>query len=152
MEEQIKNLRIRVESLERQAGFGGAVKFNPGIPKAEKICADAMGGSLPSRWAEGINKTFKVKGLEWFEQHMKPGIPEKAFEAAQGWDKFNGSWPVAWGIVVWYIEQQEYSGSRPRTAKQDTGGYPAGVVEAARRIQGQADKREEDITQLKTST
>ena len=130
----VKNLKIRVESLEKGAGLSGAVRFNPGIPKAEEICAAAMGGSLPSRWAEGINKTFKVKGLKWFEDNMKQGIPEKAFEAAQGWDKFNGSWPVAWGIVVWYIEQQEYAGTKPKTTAPTTG-YPAGVVEAAARWQ-----------------
>ena len=134
LEEQVKNLRLRVESLEKQAGFGGAVKFNSGIPEAEKICASVMGGSLPSRWAEGINKTFKVKGLEWFKRNVTQGVPEKAFAAAQGWDKFNGSWPVAWGIVVWYIETLEYAGTKPKTAAPTTG-YPAGVVEAAARIQ-----------------
>jgi len=134
----VKNLKTRVESLEKGAGLSGAVRYNPGIPKAEKICADAMRGSLPSRWAEGIGKTFKIKGLAWFEKYVKPGVPEKAHEAAQSWKDYTNNWPVAWGVVVWFIEQEEYAGTKPaQNSAQSDNYYPPGVLEAAARIQGE---------------
>jgi len=123
---RVKNLDTRLKALEMGAGLGGAIKYNPKILEAEGICAFAMGGSLPSRWAEGIGRTFKIKGLEWFERYVKPGVPEKAHEAAQSWKDYKNNWPVAWGVVVWYIEQEEYAATKPEQKKPSTG-YPAAV-------------------------